>query len=88
MKKRCELCELKPLTLLHYADDVIVICDCLTCGTPMLVFRRHGDISLAEEHHARQKLIELYGKRLVKMRTQARKIKTHRHWHLLLEEGR
>jgi len=52
----------------------------------MLVFRRHGDIPLAEEHHARQKLIELYGRRLVKMRTQARKVKGHRHWHLLLED--
>jgi len=86
VKKDCELCELKPLTLLHYADDIIVICDCLTCGTPMLVFRRHGSIPLAEEHHARQKLTELYGKRLVKVRMQAQKIKDHRHWHLLLED--
>lgn len=84
--KDCELCELKPLTDWHYADDIIVICDCLTCGTPMLVFRTHGIVSLTEEHHARQKVIELYGKRLVKMRTQARKVKDHRHWHLLLED--
>jgi len=82
----CELCNLKSLTAWHYADNVIVICDCLTCRVPMLVFRRHGDIPLAEEHHARQKLIELYGKRLVKMRTQERKVKDHRHWHLLLED--
>jgi len=82
----CELCTLEKLTAWHYADDVIVICDCLTCEVPMLVFRRHGDIPLAEEHHARQKLIGLYGKRLIKMRTQARKVKDHRHWHLLLED--
>ena len=84
--KDCELCGLQKLTDWHYADDIIIICDCLTCGTPMLVFRRHGDISLAEEHHARQKVIELYGKRLVKIRTQTRKIKDHWHWHLLLED--
>ena len=82
----CELCELEKHTRWHYADDTIVICDCLTCGVPMLVFRRHGDISLAEEHHARQKIIELYGKRLVKVRMKARKIKEHIHWHLLLED--
>jgi len=52
----------------------------------MLVFRQHGEISLAEEHHARAKLIELYGKRLVKVRMKARKIKDHWHWHLLLED--
>lgn len=82
----CELCELKPLTSWHYVDDIIVICDCLTCGVPMLVFRQHGEIPLAEEHHARAKLIELYGKRLVKVRMKARKIKDHWHWHLLLED--
>ncbi|GAH05924.1 unnamed protein product, partial [marine sediment metagenome] len=53
---------------------------------PMLVFRRHGNRSLAEELHARQKVIELYGNRLVKMRMQARKIRDHWHWHLLLEK--
>lgn len=84
--KDCELCELAKLTAWHYADDIIVICDCLSCKVPMLVFRRHGDIPLSEEHHARQKLIELYSRRLVKMRTQARKVKGHRHWHLLLED--
>jgi len=73
----CELCELKPLTSWHYEDDIIVICDCLTCGMPMLVFRRHGEIPLAEKHHARLKLIVFYGKRLVKVRMKPRKIKDH-----------
>ena len=51
-----------------------------------MVFRRHGEIPLDEEHHARQKLIELYGKRLVKVRMRERKIRDHRHWHILLED--
>lgn len=84
--KACPLCELKKLTVWHYADDIIVICDCLTCGVPMLAFRRHGEIPFAEEHHARQKLIELYGKRLVKVRMKARTIILHEHWHLYLED--
>lgn len=84
--KDCELCELEKRTAWHYADGVIVICDCLTCGIPMLVFRRHGDIPLVEEHHARQKIIELYGNRLVRVRMKARKILDHKHWHLYLEK--
>jgi len=83
----CELCEFKRLTRWHYEDDIIVICDCLTCGVPMLVFRRHGNRPLAEELHARQKVIEFYGKRLVKMRTESHRIRDHWHWHLLLEDG-
>ena len=86
MMAECELCKLERLTKWYYEDDVIVICDCLTCGMPMLVFRSHGDRSLAEEHHARKKIIELYGKRLVKVRMKSRKIRGHRHWHLLLED--
>lgn len=83
--KRCELCELEKLSVWHYADGIIVICDCLTCGVPMLVFRRHGDVPLAEELHARLKLIEFYGSQLVKVRMKAKKIQGHRHWHLILE---
>jgi len=82
----CELCALEKLTDWHYEDDVIVICDCLTCRVPMLVFRRHGEIPFVEEHHARQKVIELYGKRLIKVRMKARQITHHRHWHILLED--
>ena len=87
MKTECPLCELERLTKWHYEDGVVVICDCLTCGVPMLVFRCHGHRPLAEAIHARQKIIELYGKRLVKVRTKAKKIPGHWHWHLLLEDG-
>jgi len=41
---------------------------------------------MEEEHFkAREKLIEFYGKRLVKIRTKARRIKDHEHWHIYLE---
>lgn len=82
----CELCNLERLTQWHYEDDTMVICDCLTCGTPMLVFRGHGIRPLAEILYAREKIIERYGKRLIKMRTKARRIKDHWHWHLKLEK--
>lgn len=85
MKDGCGLCDLEHRTTWRYADDVLIICDCLTCGVPMVVFRRHGQLSLREDLHARQVVIGLYGKRLIKMRTKARLIKDHQHWHLYLE---
>lgn len=83
----CELCKLEKLTPWHYEDGLIVICDCQTCGTPMLIFRSHGPRTEEEHLKARIKIIELYGKRLVKIRTKARKITEHEHWHIYLEKG-
>ncbi len=37
----CPLCDLKRLTQWHYQDGEWVICDCLTCGVPMVVYRKH-----------------------------------------------
>jgi len=82
----CELCRLEYLTPWHYDDELMVICDCATCGIPMLVFREHGPRKGKEHHEARMKLIELYGKRLIKIRTKARRITDHEHWHIFLEK--
>lgn len=38
---KCDLCELKPITTIHYADDLVVVVDCVTCGCKMAVIRRH-----------------------------------------------
>jgi len=82
----CELCVLERLTPWHYEDDVLIICDCRTCGTPMLVFRKHGERAQNEHHYARIKLLELYRKRLIKIRVKARKVKEHEHWHIYLKD--
>lgn len=85
-KDECELCRLEHKTKWHYADVVLVVCDCLTCGMPMLVFRRHGKPTDQECLYAQQLLRERYGARLINIRTQARLIKDHEHWHLYLKE--
>jgi len=82
----CELCTLEKLTPWHYEDGLIVICDCRTCGIPMLVFRAHGPRTEEEHLEARIKIIELYGKRLIKIRTKGRKVVNHDHWHIYLEK--
>ena len=37
----CQLCGLLKRTHWYYECDDYVICDCLTCGVPMLVWREH-----------------------------------------------
>jgi len=86
MKRSCELCALERRTKWHYEDELIVICDCVTCGTLMLVFRSHGARTEEEHLDARIKIVELYAKRLIKIRTKARKLKDHEHWHIYLKE--
>lgn len=38
----CELCEAAPMTTWHHDDDLCWVADCDACGTPMVVWRRHG----------------------------------------------
>ena len=82
----CELCGLERRSAWHYENELLVICDCVTCSIPMLVFRNHGPRTKEEHLEARIKIIELYGKRLIKIRTKARRIKDHEHWHIILEK--
>ena len=81
----CELCGLERRTAWHYEDELMVICDCLTCRIPMLVFKSHGPRMEEEHFKAREKIIEIYGKRLIKIRVKARKLLAHEHWRLYLE---
>lgn len=52
----CPLCRLandgEVLTKLHYEDDLIIVVDCLICGTPMAVAKAHRDYFLPEEVEA------------------------------------
>lgn len=45
---------------------MMVICNCLTCGVPMIVFRSHGARPLDEHIHAMRKAKELYGDKTAK----------------------
>ena len=82
----CELCNLERLTTWHHAHGLFVSCDCLTCGIPILIFRSHGPRTEEEHLEARIKIIEYYGKWLIKIRVKPRKVIDHEHWHIYLEK--
>ncbi len=46
------LCEAEELTEWYYEDDLIYICDCLSCEVPMAVIKRH-DVEPTEEERLR-----------------------------------
>ena len=41
MKEDCPLCQRSLMTTLHYEDEEIWVVDCITCGCPMGVIKRH-----------------------------------------------
>jgi len=49
MKEDCPFCERALLTTLYYEDDLIWVVDCLTCGCPIAVLKRHVDIPDPQE---------------------------------------
>lgn len=80
----CELCRLvdgEVKTRLYYRDDRVVIVDCLTCGIPMLVFGHHGETTDDEKRYALNIINQLF--EYESIRTQARKIRDHEHWHII-----
>ena len=68
---------------MHYCDD-FVICDCLSCNVPMVVFRYHTssiDRNLVQD--AVNKCYEVFG-REVSFRWEMRTIKDHKHFHVVI----
>jgi len=83
----CELCELEKLTRWYWDSKAFVICDCLTCGMPMVVFRKHGLLAPPNFGHAAEEVCRwIFGKRFQGFRKEMRKTKDHCHWHVLLED--
>ena len=80
MNDECELCRLAPLTPRYYVDKEVVICDCLTCGIPMLVFRHHGEASEEERRRAMNTIDTLF--EYEHIRREPRQIFDHEHWHI------
>lgn len=80
----CDLCNLPRLTPWYYEDEYCVICDCKTCGVPMVVLRRHSMEPVARELASiAEHVMLLYGPD-VRLRLAQRQIADHMHWHILL----
>jgi|TARA_Y100000310_G_C20684731_1_gene818197 hypothetical protein len=79
----CELCNLEQKTHWYFDDDDWVICDCITCGTPMAVYRQHTmEIPIDKLYN----ILAVIGDRLgygTTLRVNQRKIPDHYHIHIL-----
>lgn len=59
-KDSCELCQAQKLTTWHYEDEHIWIADCIICGVPMVVLKRHAaKPSEFEDELMERKLVEI-----------------------------
>lgn len=85
MKKNCELCRLvvkrKISTRHYYTNKIVTIVDCKTCGIPMVVFNRHGQMT-EEERRLTMNVIDTLFK-YASIRKKPRKILDHEHWHII-----
>lgn len=80
----CALCKLERKTFRYYEDDLCTVVDCLTCGTPLIVIKRHT-VTLTELERVHMELVVEHLKMKV-IRREPRKIKDHIHWHLAFQE--
>lgn len=38
----CQLCNLEKLSKWYYEDEDIIVCDCLSCKSPQVVWKKHS----------------------------------------------
>jgi hypothetical protein len=82
----CELCEAEELTWRYFEDDVLWVCDCQSCSTPMVVLKRHTSDPTPDERQAmeaalRQVADDEFGLDAWTLDTEQRAIPDHCHWH-------
>ena len=85
----CELCQLKKISKWYYEDEDIVVCDCIVCKIPQVIWRKH---SMSPPSHIEMKMIsklnevarEFYGHDDFYIDTKQRKIPDHLHYHARL----
>jgi hypothetical protein len=53
----CELCQARPETRIYYQDALCWVADCKSCGTPMVVLRRHSTTPTPDEVAVMVKLL-------------------------------
>lgn len=64
-------------------EQVVIVVDCLTCGIPMIVLKRHTmKPNNFERVHMEMVAKEIFGEN-IKFRKQQRQIPDHLHWHIL-----
>jgi len=80
MEPSCDLCRAERKSRWYYEDDLCWIADCIVCGVPMAVLKRHTPTPTPEEKaHLAAKLLAL-GNGF--MDDAMRRIPDHYHVHL------
>lgn len=87
----CPLCNLVQgdfKTRIYWVDDISVCVDCLTCGIPMVVIKRHSaEMTEKELSHVMDKINLHFGDQIIKIRTFPRQIKDHAHYHVEVKDA-
>lgn len=82
----CELCNLEEKTKWYHKDREFIICDCLTCKIPMIVYRKHTmKLSINCLRRVTFLVRHLFGDNAV-LRLKQRKVPDHWHAHILAED--
>ena len=79
--KHCELCVLERCTRWYRETKYFAVLDCRTCGTPMVVLKRHA-LELTDEEQVDLDTILLEWPDM-KLRGTMRKVTDHWHEHLV-----
>lgn len=82
----CELCNLEKKTKWFYDDAFLIVCNCLSCKIPMVVWREHKmDLTHHDLQHMKLICDNLFGKDKYEVRAEQRKIRDHFHIHIILK---
>lgn len=87
----CELCQLKKMSKWYYEDEDIVVCDCIICKIPQVIWRKH---SMSPSIHIEMKMVsklaeiaeQFYGHKNFYIDSTQRKIPDHLHFHARLRK--
>ncbi|KKN89707.1 hypothetical protein LCGC14_0235530 [marine sediment metagenome] len=76
----CPLCDMQRLTKWYEVTETYIICNCKSCGTPMLVWRDHDPPSEGQ----REQLLRIARMKYPGMEIdeEQRTIKDHYHFHI------
>lgn len=77
----CSLCDMEQKTKWHVVDPRFIICDCLSCDLPMVVYRLHGKEPSEELKEEMLKIAKKIFGENIKFRGFTRNIPKEVHWH-------
>jgi len=86
MEKSCPLCKLvaSKKTKLYYADKVVMVTNCPTCRTPIIVLKKHAmNANNFEIVHMEMVPKEVFGENIKFRKKQGHPAYDHLHWHIL-----